>query len=264
MTGEKHTCALIDGTIRQFPTAKIRVDTPYYRGKLEAMCMQNPICDLVIGNLPGAKGADAGTQQRKLNEWGRAQPNNGNRGQDGRPHRKGKRQATASSEVQQGKLHGKSAMANAVVTKTKAKKAGNPLTPPAIASTPSARRINVRGSIKAQREDLSLEKLQQGAGEGKQITTRGRTSHGRNNKDWERRREARRACGQCRVNCQGFGQVGMDPRGSKPTSQKSRPGTYGSGRIAAPINRFSNRRYHYVGHRSNGTIAMQDACQNKR
>ena len=48
---------LIDSNIRKFPIVKLQVDTPYFVGEVEAMCMENPICNLVIGNLPGAGGA---------------------------------------------------------------------------------------------------------------------------------------------------------------------------------------------------------------
>ena len=54
LTGEEHWCVLIDGTIRRFDIAKIFVDTPFYTGEIEAMCMKKPVYDLVIGNIPGA------------------------------------------------------------------------------------------------------------------------------------------------------------------------------------------------------------------
>ena len=37
MTGDVHTCVLIDGTVRQFPIARIQVDTPFYEGEIEAI-----------------------------------------------------------------------------------------------------------------------------------------------------------------------------------------------------------------------------------
>ena len=48
-TGNYQTCTLIDGTIRTFPLADIYVDTPFFRG------MDNPVYDLIIGNLVGAR-----------------------------------------------------------------------------------------------------------------------------------------------------------------------------------------------------------------
>lgn len=56
-TGEVRTCVLIDGTVRRFPLASISVRTPYYIGTVEAMCMTNPVYDLVLGNIPGLKEA---------------------------------------------------------------------------------------------------------------------------------------------------------------------------------------------------------------
>ena len=52
---KEHLCVLIDGTVRRFPLAVVEVDTPYYVGKLEVMCMQKPIYDLVLGNIEGVR-----------------------------------------------------------------------------------------------------------------------------------------------------------------------------------------------------------------
>ena len=35
--------------------ATVMVDTPYYTGEVEAMCMPNPTHDLTISNIPGVK-----------------------------------------------------------------------------------------------------------------------------------------------------------------------------------------------------------------
>ena len=52
MTGKAVICTMIDGTQRKFPLAHTRVDTPYFTGEVEAMCMENPLYDLIIGNVP--------------------------------------------------------------------------------------------------------------------------------------------------------------------------------------------------------------------
>ena len=52
--GNSQTCMLIDGTILKVPLAKIYVHTPYFSGETEAMCMQKPVFDLIIGNISGA------------------------------------------------------------------------------------------------------------------------------------------------------------------------------------------------------------------
>ena len=55
LTGEKQSCLLIDGTLRKYPTAIIHVDTPYFIGTLKVLCMDNPLYDLIIGNVPDSR-----------------------------------------------------------------------------------------------------------------------------------------------------------------------------------------------------------------
>ena len=45
----------IDRRAMKVPTATIEIDTPYYSGMVEAMCLENPLYDLIIGNLPDAR-----------------------------------------------------------------------------------------------------------------------------------------------------------------------------------------------------------------
>ena len=49
---------LADGTMRLCPVARINVSTPFYVGQLEALIMDNPVYDLIIGNITGARSAD--------------------------------------------------------------------------------------------------------------------------------------------------------------------------------------------------------------
>jgi hypothetical protein len=53
MTAKVSSCILIDGTERQFELANIFVDTPYYTGEVEAMVMENPMYELILGNATG-------------------------------------------------------------------------------------------------------------------------------------------------------------------------------------------------------------------
>ena len=55
MTGETELCVLIDGAAKRFPTAMVELDTPYYTGTTKALCMESPIQDVIIGNIPGAR-----------------------------------------------------------------------------------------------------------------------------------------------------------------------------------------------------------------
>jgi len=54
LTGQEKQCVLIDRTIRRTPVAKIDVETPYFTGTVLAVCMKNPLYDLIIGNIQGA------------------------------------------------------------------------------------------------------------------------------------------------------------------------------------------------------------------
>ncbi len=56
MPEERH-CVLIDGTVRTFPAAQISIDTPYFRGSIVALCIDKPLYDLILGNIPGVRKA---------------------------------------------------------------------------------------------------------------------------------------------------------------------------------------------------------------
>jgi len=64
LTGQEERCILIDGTVRRTPVAEIFIDTPYYTGKTTAVCMKNPLYDLIIGNI--TKAADPSTTTSPL------------------------------------------------------------------------------------------------------------------------------------------------------------------------------------------------------
>jgi len=55
LTGRQERCIVIDGTVRYTPVAEIYVETPFFSGITTAICMKNPLYDLVIGNVPGAQ-----------------------------------------------------------------------------------------------------------------------------------------------------------------------------------------------------------------
>ena len=48
LTGNSAFFTLVDGTKRTFPVVDLNVDTPYYTGKVEALCMPEPVCDLML------------------------------------------------------------------------------------------------------------------------------------------------------------------------------------------------------------------------
>ncbi|XP_077515760.1 uncharacterized protein LOC144125877 [Amblyomma americanum] len=58
LTGTKSAVFVVDGTIRFLPEAKVTVDTPYYSGEVTALCMKDPLYDLILGNIQGVREAE--------------------------------------------------------------------------------------------------------------------------------------------------------------------------------------------------------------
>lgn len=59
LTGEFSTIMLVDSTVRCVPEAVIEISTPYYSGKVSAKCLENPLYDLILGNVPGVRNVDS-------------------------------------------------------------------------------------------------------------------------------------------------------------------------------------------------------------
>ena len=57
LTGKMHSCMMVDRTTLQLPEAKVSLDTPYFKGDTLALCMENPLVDVIKGNIPGARDA---------------------------------------------------------------------------------------------------------------------------------------------------------------------------------------------------------------
>ncbi|XP_055997762.1 uncharacterized protein LOC125654613 [Ostrea edulis] len=55
LTGKYETCILADSTKRTVPVAKVHIDTPYVTGEFEVWCMDNPVFDLIIGEVSNAR-----------------------------------------------------------------------------------------------------------------------------------------------------------------------------------------------------------------
>ena len=52
-TGRNQRLMSITSRMEEFPVAWIQLDTPVFAGYVRALCLPNPMCDLVIGNIPG-------------------------------------------------------------------------------------------------------------------------------------------------------------------------------------------------------------------
>ena len=48
-------CLLADGTKVKVPVAEVKVDSPYFKGTVQAWLMENPIYDVIVGNINGAR-----------------------------------------------------------------------------------------------------------------------------------------------------------------------------------------------------------------
>ena len=57
-TGSMGSVMGIDRTLKEVPIAEVKVDTSYYTGVTQAICLRDPLFDLVIGNIPGAQNPD--------------------------------------------------------------------------------------------------------------------------------------------------------------------------------------------------------------
>ena len=57
-TGETRTCVMINGDTCTAPVVHIMVDTPYFTGQFNALAVEKPVYDIVVGNIPGARNAN--------------------------------------------------------------------------------------------------------------------------------------------------------------------------------------------------------------
>ncbi|XP_048255087.1 uncharacterized protein LOC125381692 [Haliotis rufescens] len=55
LSSETQSCKLADSRVLILSVAWITVDTPFYTGKVRAACMDTPLCDLILGNIPGVR-----------------------------------------------------------------------------------------------------------------------------------------------------------------------------------------------------------------
>ena len=56
---------LTDGVVKRFPTVFVKINTPYYKGTVKALCMENPIQELIVENTSGATGVE---EQLKIHQ----------------------------------------------------------------------------------------------------------------------------------------------------------------------------------------------------
>ncbi|XP_078336880.1 uncharacterized protein LOC144626502, partial [Crassostrea virginica] len=67
IVGKEQVCVLADGSKVTVPVAEVYIDSSYLKGRYEAWCMENPVYDLIVGNVPGAKSPDEMDQKWQAN-----------------------------------------------------------------------------------------------------------------------------------------------------------------------------------------------------
>jgi hypothetical protein len=58
LTSETQTCVMADSRVVTIPVAWITIKTPFYSGTVRAACMDTPLVDLILGNIPGVRSPD--------------------------------------------------------------------------------------------------------------------------------------------------------------------------------------------------------------
>ena len=59
LLGRESDVTLINGTTQRYPLALIDIDCPFFTGQTEALCIDDTLYDLVIGNIDGFKVPDS-------------------------------------------------------------------------------------------------------------------------------------------------------------------------------------------------------------
>ena len=59
-TGQVQRCRTFGGRTESFPLARVTVHTPYFEGTIEACVIDEPVADLILGNLPGIRTTHGG------------------------------------------------------------------------------------------------------------------------------------------------------------------------------------------------------------
>lgn len=65
--GRTQVCVLADGSTISVPVAEVSMNTPYLKGQYEVWCMENPVYDLIVGNVPDAKPANQPDSEWQVN-----------------------------------------------------------------------------------------------------------------------------------------------------------------------------------------------------
>lgn len=57
LTGTAKAVYLVDGTVKMLPEARLWMQTPFFTGQVTAFCVENPLYDIILGDIPGVRTA---------------------------------------------------------------------------------------------------------------------------------------------------------------------------------------------------------------
>ena len=72
LLGKESDVTLIDESTQRYPLAMVEIDCPFFTGKTEALCMDDTLYDLVIGNIDGSKLPDMSHFSAAAVTWAQA------------------------------------------------------------------------------------------------------------------------------------------------------------------------------------------------
>ncbi|XP_075723228.1 uncharacterized protein LOC142765681 [Rhipicephalus microplus] len=58
LTGQTSLIYTVDRSVMRLPEAKVKIETPFYSGIVSAFCMDDPLYDVIVGNIEGARSPD--------------------------------------------------------------------------------------------------------------------------------------------------------------------------------------------------------------
>ncbi|XP_075726234.1 uncharacterized protein LOC142767871 [Rhipicephalus microplus] len=58
LTGQTSLIYTVDRSVIRLPEAKVKIETPFYSGIVSAFCMDDPLYDVIVGNIEGARSPD--------------------------------------------------------------------------------------------------------------------------------------------------------------------------------------------------------------
>jgi len=73
LTGKEVGIMMANSEIYYYPEAIIDVKTPYYAGRVSAVCLPQPLCDLIIGEIPGVSTGEGDARKEQCGVMTRMQ-----------------------------------------------------------------------------------------------------------------------------------------------------------------------------------------------